>query len=137
MKDVFNVLRPDDSTPPVPLVFDSPHSGTVYPDDFHYACNHALLSGIEDKYVDELYKSAPDAGAVLLSANFPRSYIDANRCALDIDEKLLAAPWPDETNPSVRSYAGIGLIHRLVKPGIPIYDRALSVEEVRRRIDRS
>lgn len=122
---------------PLPLVFDSPHSGTAYPDDFDYACDRDLLEKAEDKYVDDLFATAPDHGAVLLAADFPRSYIDLNRAADDIDPDLLERKWPDpETfNPSNRAYAGIGLIRRLVKPGKTVYARNLTPEEIQQRIE--
>src|SRR5690349_6897730 len=69
----------------VPVVFDSPHSGAVYPDDFAYCCPLPVLRRAEDSYVDELYEAAPTHGATLIAALFPRSYIDANRAADDLD----------------------------------------------------
>lgn len=119
----------------LPLVFDSPHSGTAYPDDFRYACDFSQLERAEDKYVDELFAAAADCGAAWLCADFPRSYIDVNRCEKDIDVELLSGPWMDEIRPTSRSHAGIGLIRRLVRPGVPVYDRALSADEVQKRIE--
>ncbi|MCB1784175.1 MAG: N-formylglutamate amidohydrolase [Alphaproteobacteria bacterium] len=119
-------------------MFDSPHSGRDYPDDFNFACKFEDLEKIEDRYVDDLFSNAPDHGATLLAANFPRSYIDANRAADDIDENLLGAPWPDTLHgpiyPTPRSDSGIGLISRLIRPGTPIYDRPLQPEEIMNRI---
>lgn len=133
MDDIFTIAKP---AAPLPLIFDSPHSGAVYPADFDCVCDFNLLQRAEDKYVDDLFSCAPDFGGTLLCALFPRSYIDANRAECDIDPDLLAAPWPDKSNPTARSDAGIGLIRRLVKPGVPVYDRALSVEEIQNRIER-
>ncbi len=116
-------------------MFDSPHSGIAYPEDFNYVCDFALLEKAEDKYVDELFANAPNAGAPLLCADFPRSYIDVNRCERDIDVDLLEDIWPEEINPTARSHAGIGLIRRLVRPGVPLYDRALRVMEIKHRIE--
>lgn len=120
---------------PLPLVFDSPHSGTAYPPDFDYACDFDLLEKSEDKFVDELFSAAPLHGASLLCAHFPRAYIDANRCEKDIDLELLEDLWPEEALPTPRSHAGIGLIRRLVKPGIPLYNRPLKSAEVIARIE--
>src|SRR5438552_16798000 len=78
----------------IPLVLDSPHSGTSYPDDFRYAVPLQHLRGLEDTYVNELFHSAPQYGATWLEALFPRSYIDANRLANDIDDKLLDEDYP-------------------------------------------
>lgn len=120
---------------PLPIVIDSPHSGTEYPDDFGACAPRALLRQGEDTWVDELYAGAPQRGATLIAAQFPRSYIDPNRSLLDIDAQLLDAPWPGPTAPGRKTELGIGLVWRLVA-GQPIYDRRLTVAEVQRRIDR-
>ena len=129
---VYTLHRPKD---PLPLVFDSPHSGVIYPEDFDYSCKFSLLEKAEDKFVDELFGAAPDFGAAMLCADFPRSYIDVNRCERDIDVDLLEDIWPEELNPTARSHAGIGLIRRLVRPGVPLYSRHLKVAEIKNRID--
>ena len=125
-------------TPPrrghVPLVLDSPHSGTEYPHDFGAAVPVALLRQAEDSYVDELYAAGPDLGATLIAARFPRSYIDPNRSLLDIDAALLEAAWPGPAVPSAKTRKGIGLIWRVLDSGEAIYSRKLAVEEVKRRI---
>ena len=41
-------VRHDPLGEPVPVVFDSPHSGTDYPPDFGYACPSKLLRQAED-----------------------------------------------------------------------------------------
>lgn len=133
MDDVFTIVKPEK---PLPLIFDSPHSGHEYPNDFDYACDFSALEQAEDKYVDDLFSGVPDAGGALLLAHFPRSYIDPNRAACDVDTDLLDESWTGEHNPTARSNAGIGLIRRLVKPGVPVYNRSLSAEEIQRRIDR-
>jgi len=132
MDKIFTISKPDN---PLPLIFDSPHSGAHYPEDFDYACSFALLERAEDKYVDELFSCAPDYGGALLCALFPRSYIDVNRAECDIDPDLLEEEYPEAINPTARSDAGIGLIRRLVKPGVPVYERDLSTREVQRRIE--
>lgn len=129
---MYTLLKPRNS---LPLVFDSPHSGTAYPADFDYACTFDALEKAEDKYVDELFGAAPDMGAALLCAHFPRTYIDVNRCEKDIDIDLLEDIWPEEIAATPRSHAGIGLIRRLVKPGVPLYSRALKAAEIKTRID--
>lgn len=120
----------------LPLVFDSPHSGTLWPDDFEVAVPRTELRRAQDSYVDELFDAAPAAGAVLLAAEFPRTYIDPNRALDDLDATLLAEPWPGPLAPTGKSARGLGLIWRLCPPGDrPIYRRKLTVAEVRRRID--
>lgn len=129
---IYTLIRPKNG---LPLVFDSPHSGTAYPADFDFACEFSLLEKAEDKFVDALFSRAPEMGAAFLHADFPRSYIDANRCARDIDIDLLEDIWTDEINTTARSHAGIGLIRRLVRPGIPLYNRQLKVSEIKHRIE--
>src|ERR1044072_2997394 len=72
----------------LPLVFDSPHSGRDYPLDFRHAVPVELLRRAEDAFVDELIESAPDHGATLLQALFPRSYIDPNRHEHEVDPAM-------------------------------------------------
>lgn len=119
-----------------PLVFDSPHSGLEMPPDFRPAASIAEIRTTCDAFVDELYGGVVEAGATLLAARFPRAYIDANRAANDIDPALLAEPWPEPVELSEHSRRGMGLIRRFALPGRPMYDRLLSLAEVRHRLDR-
>jgi N-formylglutamate amidohydrolase len=95
-----------------------------------------VLRTAEDTYVHELYAAAPNHGATLIGALFPRSYVDANRHVADIDQALLAEPWPHPLNPGVKTKLGMGLIRRLAVPKLPVYSRKLGVAEVQARIDR-
>lgn len=130
---VFDLLLP--AGPAAPVVFDSPHSGSDYPADFDVVAPRAKLRRAEDMYVESLFDSAPESGAVLLCALFPRSYIDPNRAATDIDSRLLETPWPGPVRVSEKSRLGHGLIWRLCPPDIALYDRRLNVGEVHRRIE--
>lgn len=121
---------------PVPLVLDSPHSGIEYPDDFRCVVPLEILRTAEDTHIDDVFSAGPGRGATLLVALFPRSYIDVNRDALDIDGDLLAEPWPTPLNPGEKTKLGMGLIRRLAQPDIAVYDRKLSVAEIQARIDR-
>jgi N-formylglutamate deformylase len=118
----------------VPLVLDSPHSGTEYPEDFRPAVALDRLRQAEDSYVHELYGSGPDHGATLIAARFPRSYIDPNRSILDIDASIIDGAWPGPAIATRKTELGIGLIWRLLDSGEPIYARKLSVDEVKQRI---
>lgn len=122
------------------LVLDSPHSGTVYPEDFAHVCDPAVLRRAEDTHVEKLYDFAPGLGVAWVEALFPRSYLDANRDVTEIDESLLDAPWPGPiaTDPRVLSKVrlGKGLIWRTTDDGTALYARKLSVAEVQARIDR-
>ncbi len=93
------------------------------------------LRQAEDSYVDELIVDAVDAGATVIAAEFPRSYIDVNRAENDIDPAVLAAPWPEPLASSDRTLQGLGLVRRLCKSGVPMYASPLAVAEVQKRID--
>ncbi|HEV3007471.1 MAG TPA: N-formylglutamate amidohydrolase [Burkholderiales bacterium] len=120
----------------VPLVLDSPHSGHDFPADFGAIVSEAELRESEDCYVDELYAAAHELGVPLLAATFPRTYLDPNRHAGDVDLELLDGPWPWEYRPSGKARIGKSLIWRTLEDGRPIYGRRLKPEAVRRRIDR-
>jgi N-formylglutamate deformylase len=119
----------------IPLVLDSPHSGTAYPADFDHVAPRALVRRAEDTYVEELFASAPRVGATLIEALFPRAYIDPNRHVADIDTELLADVWPGPVTPSRQTEQGIGLVWRLAHGGVPMYARRLGAAEVQRRIE--
>ena len=81
----FDLIRPPKLLSP--LVLASPHSGCDYPPAFLDLArlDHATLRLSEDCYVDELVAGAPAHGVPLLKALFPRTYVDANREALELD----------------------------------------------------
>ncbi len=136
---IDNILELRGPENALPVIFDSPHSGNIYPDDFGYGCDFESLKRIEDAYVDDLFANAPDCGALLLRALFPRSYIDVNRARDDVDENLFSGTWPQAQfgviTPSHRSDSGIGLIGRIIRPGMPIYHRDLSPDEIMNRLE--
>jgi N-formylglutamate amidohydrolase len=134
---IYTCYEPEN---PLPLVLDSPHSGHVFPADFDYACSEKDILSTEDTFVHELFESAPSRGAPLLCAEFPRAYLDLNRRADDIDPDLYEGDWPDNPalitpDPSNRSLAGIGLVRRLIRPGLPVYNAPLTPEAIQARID--
>ena len=73
----------------VPAVFDSPHSGLLAPADFTPVPPLRKLFGTADAYVDELFEAAPQHGAVLIAATFPRCYIDVNRGLEQLDPVMI------------------------------------------------
>lgn len=123
--------------PRVPLLLDSPHSGHDFPADFGAAVSEFELRDGEDCFVDELYRPATERGVALLAALVPRTYIDLNRNAGDIDLALIeGGQWPGAFLPSGKARLGKALVWRTLDGGEPIYDRLLPVDEVRRRIER-
>lgn len=122
--------------PEAPLLIDSPHSGRCYPDDFQTSVAHDVLRGAEDWMVDDLFASAPQAGATLLAARFPRAYIDPNRRLDDVDPALIDGVWPEPLNPGPKSALGIGLFRHRTNDGGPLLAAPLSVAGLRSRIER-
>lgn len=119
-----------------PLVLDSPHSGTWYPDDFGHACEPARLRKAEDTHVDDLYDFAPALGVAWIEAHFPRSYLDVNRSLEEIDPEMLDGTWPGPCGGGAKVRLGKGLVWRCTDEGEPLYARRLSVAEVQQRIER-
>jgi N-formylglutamate deformylase len=129
-------IRHDSQGAVLPLVLDSPHSGTFYPEEFDHAPPRALVRQAEDTHVATLWRAAPLLGATLLEANFPRAFIDPNRSLADIDPDLLADRWPHPIAPTRKTQQGIGLVWRMASDGVPMYARKLTSAEVMARIDR-
>jgi N-formylglutamate amidohydrolase len=120
-----------------PLVLDSPHSGFAFPADFGSRLSEFDLREGEDCFVDELYLPATERGIGLVAACAPRTYIDPNRHAADIDLDLVeGGRWPGEVVASGKARLGKALVWRTLDDGRPIYDRKLAVAEVERRIER-
>jgi N-formylglutamate amidohydrolase len=123
----------------LPLVFSSPHSGDDYPAEFVAASRLSALElrRSEDSFVDELFCAAPEEGAPLLRALFPRAYVDPNREPFELDQAMFADPLPDYANTrSPRVACGLGTIARIVASGAEIYRDKLSFDEASARIHR-
>ena len=129
--------RRDPEAAPVPLVVDSPHSSTDWPEDFDHIVTEAELMTSVDRFVDELFGHTPAVGGILIAAQFPRAYIDANRAEDDLDLALIDGDWPLPVNPGEKTEFGMGVVRRYILKGRPIYGRKLGVDEVlpRRRWD--
>jgi N-formylglutamate deformylase len=133
--DPVVVLRPSPQT--VPIVFASPHSGRCYPDELLAASRLDALSlrRSEDSFVDELFAAAPDQGAPLVMATFPRAWCDVNREAWELDPAMFADKLPAWVNTSsARVSAGLGTIARVVASGEAIYRGKLAFADAERRI---
>ncbi len=129
------VQRPVRQT--VPVIFASPHSGRHYPADFLAAARLGprALRRSEDSFVDQLFAAAPDHGAPLLAATFPRAFCDANREPWELDPAMFADPLPPWVNTtSARVGAGLGTLARIVASGETIYRGKLPFAEAERRV---
>ncbi len=125
-------------TQKAPLVFASAHSGRDYPAAF-VASARLDLAGLrrsEDSFVDELFQAAPDLGAPMVVATFPRAYCDANREKWELDPAMFVTPLPEWVNTtSTRVGAGLGTIAKIVASGEQIYRAKLDFAEAKARVD--
>lgn len=132
----FKVERP--AVQSAPFVWCSPHSGRVYPRAFieSVRLDPLTLRKSEDCFVDELVGGIPRLGAPLLSAEFPRAYLDVNREPYELDPELFVEPLPDYANTiSARVVGGLGTIARIVADGEDIYQRPLRLAAALERIE--
>ncbi len=136
LERAFEVARPDGLAGPV--IFSSGHSGRVYPAAFIAASqlDPLALRRSEDAFVDELFGAAPELGAILMRAHFPRAYLDVNREPYELDPKMFEGRLPAFANTrSMRVAGGLGTIARVVGEAREIYKRRLTVEEGLERIE--
>jgi N-formylglutamate amidohydrolase len=120
------------------LVFNSPHSGRIYPTTFLAASrlDSRALRRSEDAYVEELFAFVTELGAPLLHAHFPRAYLDVNREPYELDPKMFSGGLPNFANTrSMRVAGGLGTIARIVGEAQEIYTAKLSVDEGMERIE--
>ncbi|MDQ8029762.1 MAG: N-formylglutamate amidohydrolase [Brevundimonas sp.] len=135
--EAVTVVRPAlPGIAPGRLVFASPHSGDLYPDDLDADPSLPLssLRSAEDALVDRLIAAGPDHGATLVLARYGRAYVDLNRDPADLDPQLIDGL---DHPASPRSAAGYGVIPRLTGDGRTIHARRLTLEEARARVARA
>ncbi len=151
MQPAFTLKKPARQTSP--LIFASPHSGATYPKDWVEATrlSERELRQVEDAFIDSLFASALTYGAPLLSANFPRSYVDVNRSIDELPINWIEGDWVEgdwveadapETGkikqnacvPSPRAAAGLGVIPTAIGENAHIYDAPLSRQASTQRL---
>ena len=133
----FQVAKPAELA--APLVFNSPHSGRVYPSAFLASSklDALTLRRSEDAYVEELFSFVSGLGSPLLYAHFPRAYLDVNREPYELDPILFRDGLPHYANTqSVRVVGGLGTIARIVSESDEIYREPLTVGAALERINR-
>jgi N-formylglutamate amidohydrolase len=132
----FEILEPADWQGP--LVFNSPHSGSVYPPTFLASARLeiAQLRRSEDSFVDELFAGVVGRGFPLMRAHFPRCYIDVNREPYELDPRMFDGRLPSFANTrSMRVAGGLGTVARVVGDAQEIYDQRIPVDDALRRIE--
>src|ERR1700751_6038285 len=121
-----------------PIIFNSPHSGSVYPHEFLNASRIDLTSlrRSEDSFMDELIGDLSARGFPTVRVNFPRSYVDVNREPYELDPRMFSGRLPSFANTrSMRVAGGLGTIPRVVGDAQDIYRDRLSVDDGLRRIE--
>ena len=121
-----------------PVLFNSPHSGSVYPRGF-LQCSRLDLSTLrrsEDSYVDDLIAGVVARGYPLMRAHFPRCFVDVNREPYELDPRMFDGRLPSFANTrSMRVAGGLGTVARVVGDAQEIYDQRIPVDEAMRRIE--
>ena len=121
-----------------PIIFNSPHSGSVYPAEFLDASriDLAALRRSEDSFMDDLIADLSDHGYPVVKVHFPRSYVDVNREPYELDPRMFTGRLPSFANTrSMRVAGGLGTIPRVVGDGQEIYRERLSVDDALGRIE--
>ena len=126
--------RKDPAADPVPLVFDAPHSGTQNPPDFLFTCDPLVIRRGADLFVDELYEDAPRHGATLISALFPRAYIDTNRNETDIYHPGQDGPGQETGERKLKPWNAL-VRSQNWRGGADFYGRTLKFPEIYSRIE--
>jgi N-formylglutamate deformylase len=133
----FEILEPSDWRGPV--VFNSPHSGSVYPRAFlaNAQLDLPTLRRSEDSFVDELFGGVVVRGFPLMRAHFPRCYVDVNREPYELDPRMFEGRLPSFANTrSMRVAGGLGTVARVVGDAHEIYDQRIPVDDALQRIER-
>jgi N-formylglutamate amidohydrolase len=132
----FEILEP--AAARGPLVFNSPHSGSVYPREFLGASrlDVGTLRRSEDSFVDELVLGVVARGHPLMRAHFPRCYVDVNREPYELDPRMFDGRLPSFANTrSMRVAGGLGTVARVVGDAQEIYGARIPVDDAIRRIE--
>ena len=116
------------------VLFNSPHSGNNYTKKFVQLTDLSLktLRSSEDLFVDQLFSPVVDLGSFMLSATFPRSFIDVNRDYKELDPLLIEdlTTYKD----TLKVSAGLGVIPRVVANQKPIYKQRISIDDANQRL---
>src|ERR1700719_411612 len=132
----FEALEPAECRGPV--LFNSPHSGRIYPRAFLLTSrlDLATLRRSEDSFVDDLIAGIAARGHPIMKAHFPRCYVDVNREPYELDPRMFDGRLPSFANTrSMRVAGGLGTVARVVGDAQEIYDQRIPVDDALRRIE--
>lgn len=130
----YDLKYPQPATHPV--IFNSPHSGRVYPPDLieKTLLSQQALRSSEDAFVDELFADVVDFGAYFLCAQIARAYVDVNRAADELDPSIIEGVTQAKNNPRIAS--GLGVIPRVVAESRHIQSGRLTRAEAENRLQK-
>jgi len=132
----FEIVEPTEWRAPV--VFNSPHSGRVYPRAFLDAAKLDLstLRRSEDSFVDDLIAGVVPRGHPLVRVHFPRCYVDVNREPYELDPRMFDGRLPSFANTrSMRVAGGLGTVARVVGDAQEIYHQRIPIDDALQRIE--
>src|SRR5258705_578121 len=121
-----------------PVLFNSPHSGRIYPRAFLQSSRLDLptLRRSEDSFVDDLALGVVARGYPLMRAHFPRCFVDVNREPYELDPRMFEGRLPSFANArSMRVAGGLGTVARVVGDAQELYGQRLPVDDAIRRIE--
>jgi len=121
-----------------PVVFNSPHSGRIYPRAFLNAAKLDLftLRRSEDSFVDDLIAGVVARGHPMARVHFPRCYVDVNREPYELDPRMFEGRLPSFANTrSMRVAGGLGTVARVVGDAQEIYHQRIPIDDALRRIE--
>lgn len=121
-----------------PIIFNSPHSGRIYPDSFLRVSRLSVdqLRRSEDFMVDGLIGHLAEAGFGVVRVHFPRCYVDVNREPYELDPRMFHGRLPSFVNThSMRVAGGLGTVARIAGEAQEIYAAPLPASEALRRIE--
>src|SRR5215217_1127063 len=121
-----------------PFIFNAPHAGVIYPHAFLAASrlDALTLRRSEDAFVDRLFAGVLSLGAPLMTACFPRAYLDVNREPYELDPRMFDGRLPSFANTrSMRVAGGLGTVARVVGDAQEIYGQRIPVDGAIRRIE--
>ncbi|HEU5017930.1 MAG TPA: N-formylglutamate amidohydrolase [Pseudolabrys sp.] len=132
----FDIIEP--ATCAGPVLFNSPHSGSVYPRAFLSVSrlDTATLRRSEDSFVDALILGVVKQGFPMMRAHFPRCFVDVNREPYELDPRMFEGRLPSFANTrSMRVAGGLGTVARVVGDAQEIYNQRIPVDDALQRIE--
>lgn len=133
---MFEVMEPAEVR--VPFLFNSPHSGRLYPSAFiaQSILRPDQIRLSEDAFVDLIFHDVVAMGAAFMRVNFPRAFLDVNRGPYELDQAFFMDALPDFVPPpSLRAKAGLGTVPSVVAVNTKLYEKPLLFSDARERIE--